>query len=107
MASERRAGVSSGSTVTPTSVGQHPFTSPADRPTVQANKRWLDRLVEGANTSRAAVVHARTLEVLEEIGLADELIGRGIVVPTWTRLPSTRQPRTSSRSSTSAAPAGT
>ena len=29
----------------------------------------VDRLVEGLNTSRAAVVHARTLEVLEELGL--------------------------------------
>ncbi|MEV0250309.1 FAD-dependent monooxygenase [Nocardia sp. NPDC050712] len=43
----------------------------------------LDRLAEGANTSRAAVVHARTLEVLEELGLAEDLIGRGIVVPTF------------------------
>ena len=30
----------------------------------------VDRLAEGANTSRAAVVHARTLEVLEELGAA-------------------------------------
>ncbi len=30
----------------------------------------LDRLAEGANTSRAAVVHARTLEVLDELGVA-------------------------------------
>ncbi|MEV6274236.1 FAD-dependent monooxygenase [Nocardia sp. NPDC051832] len=43
----------------------------------------LDRQAEGANTSRAAVVHARTLEVLEELGLAEDLIGRGIVVPTF------------------------
>ena len=28
----------------------------------------LDRQAEGANTSRAAVVHARTLEVLDELG---------------------------------------
>src|SRR5688572_30493989 len=28
----------------------------------------LDRLAEGANTSRAAVVHARTLEVMAELG---------------------------------------
>ena len=38
----------------------------------------LDRLAEGANTSRAGVVHARTLEVLEEIGVADRLVARGI-----------------------------
>ena len=34
----------------------------------------VDRLAEGANTSRAAVVHARTLEVLDELGAAEELI---------------------------------
>ncbi|MFJ8026103.1 FAD-dependent oxidoreductase [Streptomyces sp. NPDC096311] len=38
----------------------------------------LDKLAEGANTSRAAVVHARTLEVLEELGASEELISRGI-----------------------------
>ncbi|MEV2225273.1 FAD-dependent monooxygenase [Nocardia vinacea] len=43
----------------------------------------LDRLAEGANTSRAAVVHARTLEVLQELGIAEELVSRGIVVPTF------------------------
>lgn len=43
----------------------------------------IDRLGEGANTSRAAVVHARTLEVLAELGLADELVARGIKVPTF------------------------
>ncbi|MFC9298209.1 FAD-dependent oxidoreductase [Streptomyces sp. NPDC057011] len=44
----------------------------------------LDRQAEGANTSRAAVVHARTLEVLDELdpsgGLSAELVGRGIPV---------------------------
>ncbi|MFI9406130.1 FAD-dependent monooxygenase [Nocardia sp. NPDC052316] len=44
----------------------------------------LDRLAEGANTSRAAVVHARTLEVLNELGIAEELIAKGIVVPRFT-----------------------
>ncbi|MFG1796919.1 FAD-dependent oxidoreductase [Nocardia sp. NPDC049149] len=44
----------------------------------------LDRLAEGANTSRAAVVHARTLEVLHELGIAEELIPEGLVVPTFT-----------------------
>ncbi|MBF6202134.1 FAD-dependent oxidoreductase, partial [Nocardia cyriacigeorgica] len=43
----------------------------------------IDRLGEGANTSRAAVVHARTLEVLAELGIADELVARGIEVPTF------------------------
>jgi 2-polyprenyl-6-methoxyphenol hydroxylase-like FAD-dependent oxidoreductase len=37
----------------------------------------VDRLAEGANTSRAAVVHARTLEVLEELGAAESLIACG------------------------------
>jgi 2-polyprenyl-6-methoxyphenol hydroxylase-like FAD-dependent oxidoreductase len=38
----------------------------------------IDRLSEGANTSRAAVVHARTLEVLEPLGVTHRLIERGI-----------------------------
>src|SRR5919112_2000184 len=38
----------------------------------------VDRLAEGANTSRAAVVHARTLEVLAELGAAEELLARGV-----------------------------
>ena len=40
----------------------------------------VDQLAEGANTSRAAVVHARTLEVLNELGAADALIARGVQV---------------------------
>lgn len=44
----------------------------------------VDRQAEGANTSRAAVVHARTLEVLETVGVAGELVGRGVVVPRFT-----------------------
>jgi 2-polyprenyl-6-methoxyphenol hydroxylase-like FAD-dependent oxidoreductase len=40
----------------------------------------LDRLDEGANTSRAAVVHARTLEVLDEMGAAKDLIARGVPI---------------------------
>lgn len=38
----------------------------------------IDRLVTGATTSRAAVVHARTLEVLEKIDVAQRLVPRGI-----------------------------
>lgn len=38
----------------------------------------VDRLAEGANTSRAAVIHARTLEVLEPLGIARELVARGL-----------------------------
>ncbi|HEY2194055.1 MAG TPA: FAD-dependent monooxygenase [Actinomycetospora sp.] len=41
----------------------------------------VDQAVAGANTSRAAVVHARTLEVLDTLGLAEPLIDRGVVVP--------------------------
>ncbi|MGW2272160.1 FAD-dependent oxidoreductase [Streptomyces yangpuensis] len=44
----------------------------------------LDRQAEGANTSRAAVVHARTLEVLDELdpsgALSADLVGRGVPV---------------------------
>ena len=38
----------------------------------------IDRLQAGANTSRAAVVHARTLEVLEPLGAAGSLVERGL-----------------------------
>ena len=41
----------------------------------------LDRQMKGANTSRAAVVHARTLEVLDDVGVSDDLLSRGVVVP--------------------------
>ncbi|WP_433756651.1 FAD-dependent monooxygenase [Nocardia sp. CA-135398] len=41
----------------------------------------IDKQAEGANTSRAAVVHARTLEVLTELEVTDELVARGIIVP--------------------------
>jgi 2-polyprenyl-6-methoxyphenol hydroxylase-like FAD-dependent oxidoreductase len=38
----------------------------------------VDRQTEGAHTSRAAVVHARTLELLEAIGVSERLVGLGI-----------------------------
>jgi 2-polyprenyl-6-methoxyphenol hydroxylase-like FAD-dependent oxidoreductase len=38
----------------------------------------VDRQTAGANTSRAAVVHARTLEMLERIGVSERLAGLGI-----------------------------
>ena len=44
----------------------------------------VDLLAEGSNTSRAAVVHARTLEVLEEIEVTDRLRAGGLVVPRFT-----------------------
>jgi 2-polyprenyl-6-methoxyphenol hydroxylase-like FAD-dependent oxidoreductase len=41
----------------------------------------VDQAAEGSNTSRAAVIHARTLEVLDQIGVSRELVDRGVVVP--------------------------
>ncbi len=41
----------------------------------------LDRQAAGQNTSRACVVHARTMEVLESIGATTELVEQGVVVP--------------------------
>ena len=44
----------------------------------------IDRLAEGANTSRAAVVHARTLEVLEPIGVSARLVELGLQAQRFT-----------------------
>ena len=44
----------------------------------------IDRLAEGANSSRAAVVHARTLEVLEPLGVASTLVERGLQAQRFT-----------------------
>ncbi|EWS59355.1 Pentachlorophenol 4-monooxygenase [Methylibium sp. T29-B] len=44
----------------------------------------VDRQAAGANTSRAAVVHARTLEVLEPLGVTDTLVSRGIPAKRFT-----------------------
>jgi 2-polyprenyl-6-methoxyphenol hydroxylase-like FAD-dependent oxidoreductase len=38
----------------------------------------VDKLDSGQNTSRAAVIHAHTLEVLEAIGVADQLTSSGL-----------------------------
>ena len=43
----------------------------------------IDKLAEGQNTSRAAVVHAHTLDMLEKIGVADALIARGLKIPAF------------------------
>lgn len=43
----------------------------------------IDKLAEGQNTSRAAVVHAHTLDMLEKIGAADALIARGLKIPAF------------------------
>ena len=43
----------------------------------------LDQLPAGQNTSRAAVVHARTLEVLQPLGVVPELLAAGVKVATF------------------------
>lgn len=40
----------------------------------------IDKLAAGQNTSRAAVIHAHTLEVLEQIGVAHKLAREGITI---------------------------
>lgn len=44
----------------------------------------VDAVAQGANTSRAAVVHARTLEVLEGLDVTQKLVAQGCVVPVFT-----------------------
>jgi len=44
----------------------------------------VDAAEAGANTSRAAVIHARTLEVLDSIGVTERLLADGVVVPEFT-----------------------
>ena len=41
----------------------------------------VDKIAEGANTSRAVVIHARTLEVLEPLGVVPQLLEEGLQVP--------------------------
>jgi 2-polyprenyl-6-methoxyphenol hydroxylase-like FAD-dependent oxidoreductase len=41
----------------------------------------VDAASEGQNTSRAAVIHAATLETLSRLGVADALLAQGIKVP--------------------------
>jgi 2-polyprenyl-6-methoxyphenol hydroxylase-like FAD-dependent oxidoreductase len=40
----------------------------------------LDRQAEGANDSRAAAIHAKTLEVLRELNVTDRLVAEGVIV---------------------------
>jgi 2-polyprenyl-6-methoxyphenol hydroxylase-like FAD-dependent oxidoreductase len=44
----------------------------------------IDRLSEGQNTSRAGVIHAQTLDSLATLGVADELVARGLKVGNFT-----------------------
>ena len=41
----------------------------------------VDKVAAGANTSRAVVVHARTLEVLESLGIVPQFLEEGLKVP--------------------------
>jgi 2-polyprenyl-6-methoxyphenol hydroxylase-like FAD-dependent oxidoreductase len=43
----------------------------------------VDKEPEGAGTSRAAVIHARTLEVLESLEVVESLLREGVRVPTF------------------------
>ncbi len=45
------------------------------------NSLIIDKQPTGANTSRACVVHARTLEVLEPLGVTRDLLAQGVKVP--------------------------
>jgi 2-polyprenyl-6-methoxyphenol hydroxylase-like FAD-dependent oxidoreductase len=44
----------------------------------------VDKLPEGQNTSRAAAVNARTLEVLEELDVAPRMVKAGLIAPRFT-----------------------
>ncbi len=44
----------------------------------------VDKLTAGANTSRAAAVNARTLEVLEDIDVARRMVKSGLIAPRFT-----------------------
>jgi 2-polyprenyl-6-methoxyphenol hydroxylase-like FAD-dependent oxidoreductase len=44
----------------------------------------VDKLAEGANTSRAAAVNARTLEVLEDLDVARRMVKAGLVAARFT-----------------------
>ena len=40
----------------------------------------LGKQAEGANASRAAAIHAKTLEVLRELEVTDRLVAEGVIV---------------------------
>src|ERR1700739_1873962 len=44
----------------------------------------VDKLPEGQNSSRAAAVNARTLEVLEALGVARRMVKAGLIAPRFT-----------------------
>src|SRR5215467_2515130 len=43
----------------------------------------IDKLAEGQNTSRAAVIHAHTLDMLDTIGVGGSLADRGLKLSTF------------------------
>src|ERR1044071_2353027 len=43
----------------------------------------IDKLPQGQNTSRAAVIHAHTLDVLDSIGVAGRMVERGLKIPAF------------------------
>jgi len=47
------------------------------------NAAIVDQQPAGANTSRACVVHARTMEVLEPLGMTHDLLAEGVKVPVF------------------------
>jgi 2-polyprenyl-6-methoxyphenol hydroxylase-like FAD-dependent oxidoreductase len=47
------------------------------------NSVIVDQQAAGANTSRACVVHARTMEVLEPLGVTRDLLAEGVKVPVF------------------------
>ena len=49
-----------------------------------ANVVIVDRLTAGTNTSRAAAVNARTLEVLEDIDVSRRMVKSGLIAPRFT-----------------------
>ena len=50
----------------------------------------VDKLAEGQNTSRAAAVNARTLEVLEDLDVARRMVKAGLIAPRFTMREGTR-----------------
>ncbi|OBH82605.1 pentachlorophenol monooxygenase [Mycobacterium scrofulaceum] len=44
----------------------------------------VDKLAAGANTSRAAAINARTLEVLEELDVTRRMVKAGVIAPRFT-----------------------
>jgi 2-polyprenyl-6-methoxyphenol hydroxylase-like FAD-dependent oxidoreductase len=43
--------------------------------------RIIDKTAEPGTTSRALAVHARTLELYEQLGLAEPVVAKGYIVP--------------------------